>query len=406
MFSQFRYVSIKDREFKKIQDTLNKKLPPNLSFYIDGSEVGYKDQKAGKGKSGAVSSFYTSESSYKTIKKVEYSILAKTQQVSEETILKSLENEAKINKLIYGVGELYINSEEKIAYLKMKKLPLSFNENYSDKPFSSVNEILNIYINLLLTTLHLHKKGVAHGDMHFGNICVDEEGQVFLCDFGSAIHVDSGENKEIFIAKKREDIFILGNILKILVNEPFKSQFMSLEKDASELNELDALADEITKPDSEITIEKILEKCNIIYRKYDPEAKDALLFTPSKLEEKHPLTEAKFSYLRQLYNKHVADYLKNPKIKQNRKNIINYINTLFMELSSTDIMIGCLLSKAKTAQIEHQKQLFKKSVDSKLAVILKKIVAEFSPDAEKNASFYLEKYEDYIRLKALSPKRG
>lgn len=70
-------------------------------------------------------------------------------------MLQNIRNEAELNRIVYGQDSLYINTENSIAYLKLKKLPSSVKKYRTPKTLS---EFLKYYIELLEATQCLHKK--------------------------------------------------------------------------------------------------------------------------------------------------------------------------------------------------------------------------------------------------------
>jgi serine/threonine protein kinase len=57
----------------------------------------------------------------------------------------------------------------------------------------------NIMIPLIDVMQELHERGIIHRDIKPNNIIINEKGQPVIIDFGSAIHYQRSENKQIFV---------------------------------------------------------------------------------------------------------------------------------------------------------------------------------------------------------------
>lgn len=67
----------------------------------------------------------------------------------------------------------------------------------------SLEQVLELFLRVLATTSELHRRSVIHGDLHPGNVIVDESGAPHLIDFGLASHgteLLTGSGTPLFMA--------------------------------------------------------------------------------------------------------------------------------------------------------------------------------------------------------------
>lgn len=101
-------------------------------------------------------------------------------------ILKLSEKDGIVKMYFYD--EIVINNNiYPLICMKRYMSKLKYNENYSE------DEIIDLVKQILYSTATIHKQGIVHRDLKPDNILMDEEGKIFIADFGIAYY-----NPEIF----------------------------------------------------------------------------------------------------------------------------------------------------------------------------------------------------------------
>ena len=96
----------------------------------------------------------------------------------------------------------------------------------------SLIEKIKIFKKVLETMAFMHEKGVLHGDLHHGNILINEDLDVKIIDFDLALHVSERKNDKIlrggvkeFIPPERIDL----SVFEVVNNPPdFKSEVFQI----------------------------------------------------------------------------------------------------------------------------------------------------------------------------------
>jgi hypothetical protein len=107
--------------------------------------------------------------------------------------------------------------------------------------FFSMAEILNIGMSVVSAMVHLHEKGIMHGDLYAHNTMVDSIGNALLGDFGAATMYD--KNSDIAAIWERFDVRAIGCLLDDLL--PFVP---SEEKETEAKDALEELRDKCLLP--------------------------------------------------------------------------------------------------------------------------------------------------------------
>lgn len=189
MFSFFSIKNGNPSEIEKVQHIHQfeeKGFKRDVSFHIYQEACFFKGQALGaEGASSAVTAqFVNPFSQQETV--VKHILYAKCKD--KVASLKEGKHEAKINKIIYGIGE--IDEDELGFYILMKKLPsktLRETYLYGSSKINSYRDFLKLFNSIIDNIKFIHDKGVIHKDIHEGNILIDEKTQeTYLCDFGMA----------------------------------------------------------------------------------------------------------------------------------------------------------------------------------------------------------------------------
>ncbi len=236
------------------------------SFCSFGDDIFTKSSFIGKGGYGSVSTFtHVMNGSEIVVKQIQLrGELRVEKNETPDDLLKRLdasinkkksevEHEAELNKIVHGIGSVSIH-EKKVdltklggqkvdrpytAYLCMKKLPPNlFQLCTSDLSFqrrhvSNIKSFLMLYLKVLQATKKLHEQfGIVHGDIKLENLCMDENDEIFFCDFGLARKLNGDESKpeltqgggrpeymapelcQSIPADPNQDIYSLGSLLK------------------------------------------------------------------------------------------------------------------------------------------------------------------------------------------------
>jgi serine/threonine protein kinase len=246
MFTFFSSTSGNKSENEKAQqlnEFEDKKIPRDVSFYTHQGQCSILGTKLGKGAEAEdVRSFVNTLTQEETaIKRVFYTGDDEEEEEENKDHEKILQNgikEAKIHKILYGLGE--IHQTENGFYILMKKLPpTTLADLYLiGNPQISYNDFLNIFISIIDAVNGMHAKNITHGELHSRNILLDAKNQkAYLCDFTTSQFIIEEKNRDFLI---KEDIYELGGILIKFKNKfPFlnsEAQLIALEKSMRDKN--------------------------------------------------------------------------------------------------------------------------------------------------------------------------
>ena len=177
----------------------------------------YLEEKLGSGSFGTVYSIYREDvdgtklhAAMKVIQvpgsKVDVEEM-KAQGYSDKKIkamykpqLERLKNEIDVLDSFRGDDHIVIYEESKTVdmpnspgweiYIRMEKLENL--DKYLEKKKASMEDLLNLWIDMAKALKLVHKKGIIHRDIKPENILVSREGMYKLADFGIARHLEQG----------------------------------------------------------------------------------------------------------------------------------------------------------------------------------------------------------------------
>ncbi len=129
--------------------------------------------------------------------------------------------------LISPLGKIYGHPEEKKG-LVMELIPPVFTNLGGPPNFQtctrdtfpagttlSLGQVLKISVGIARAAMHLHERGIAHGDLYAHNILVDGAGHALLGDFGAATVYDkSGDVKDRF---EKMEVLAFGHLVEDLL---------------------------------------------------------------------------------------------------------------------------------------------------------------------------------------------
>lgn len=79
---------------------------------------------------------------------------------------------------------------------------------------------------LLETVLYYQTKGIIHGDIHSGNILIDNKNQVHIIDFGTSYFARSKNNRRMSIDR---EINLLYEDIKLILGDSFNDEFLMIK---------------------------------------------------------------------------------------------------------------------------------------------------------------------------------
>lgn len=143
---------------------------------------------------------------------------SRTGKVSEEQYVQEIRKVAKIKNnnivTIYDAkiidNEIYICVMEYISGVSLKKW---INNN------CGIETRISVCKKILETVLEYQTAGIIHGDLHGGNIIIDDENNIHIIDFGTSLFGHDNQSKE------RESNFTIDLVQKLLGNYYIESCF-------------------------------------------------------------------------------------------------------------------------------------------------------------------------------------
>ncbi|PMD38565.1 serine/threonine protein kinase-like protein [Hyaloscypha variabilis F] len=129
--------------------------------------------------------------------------------------------------LIDPIGKIHDHPEEKRG-LVLELIPPSYKnlglpptlesctrDAFQPEMVLSVDRCKSILRGIAAAAMHLHERGIAHGDLYAHNILIDDKGHALLGDFGAATIY--GKDHEMGDRLERMEVFAFGHLIEDLL---------------------------------------------------------------------------------------------------------------------------------------------------------------------------------------------